>query len=186
MTALSMLWLPILVSAVLVFIASSVIHMLVPWHRNDYPKMPNEDKAMDALRPLVIPPGDYMVPHCSGMEEARSPAFAEKMNKGPVMIVTVRPSGTVKMGKYLVQWFVYCCVVSLLVAYVASRALPAGAPYLRVFQLVGATAFMAYAAALWQFSIWWGRSWNTTLKFTVDSLVYALLTAGAFGWLWPR
>jgi hypothetical protein len=186
MTALSSLWLPILVSAVLVFIASTVIHMLLPWHRNDYPKMPNEDKALDALRPLSIPPGDYMVPHCSGPEEMKSPAFKDKMNKGPVMIVTVRPNGLPGMGTYLVQWFIFCAVIGLFAGYVASRALPSGAPYLRVFQLVGASAFMAYAAAIWPMSIWYGRSWNTAFKSTVDGLVYALITAGAFGWLWPR
>jgi hypothetical protein len=186
MTALSSLWLPILVSAVLVFIASMVIHMFLPWHRNDYPKMPNEDKAIDALRPLAIPPGDYMVPHCSGPEEMKSPALKDKMNKGPVMIVTVRPNGMPGMGSYLVQWFIYCAVIGFFAGYVASRALPSGAPYLRVFQLVGASAFMAYAAAIWPISIWYGRSWTTTFKSTVDGLVYALVTAGAFGWLWPR
>jgi len=186
MTALSALWLPVLVSAILVFIASTVIHMFLSWHRNDFPKMPNEDKALDALRPLAIPPGDYMVPSCSGPEEMKSPAFKEKMSKGPVMIMTVRPNGMPGMGKYLVQWFVFCVVIGFFAGYVASRALPSGAPYLRVFQLVGASAFMAYAAAIWPMSIWYGRSWNTTIKSTVDGLVYALITAGAFGWLWPR
>jgi hypothetical protein len=186
MTALSALWLPILVSAVVVFIASTVIHMFLPWHRSDYPRMPNQDKAIDALRPLAIPPGDYMVPHCSGMEERKSPEYADKMNKGPVMIVTVRPNGVPGMGTYLVGWLIFCAVLGFFAAYVASRALPSGAPYLRVFQLVGATAFMGYALALWPMSIWYGRSWTTTLKSTVDGLAYALLTAGVFGWLWPR
>jgi len=186
MTALSSLWLPILVSSVLVFVASSVIHMALGWHRNDYPKMPNEDKAIDALRPLAIPPGDYMVPHCSGMEERKSSAFAEKMARGPVMIVTVLPNRLPGMGKYLGQWFVFSVVIGFFVAYLASRALPVGAPYLRVFQLVGASAFMAYAAALWPMSIWYGRAWGTTVRSTIDGLVYALVTAGAFGWLWPR
>jgi hypothetical protein len=187
MTALSSLWLPILVSAVLVFIASTVIHMFLPfWHRNDYLKMPNEDKAMDSLRPLAIPPGDYMVPYCAGAEDMKSPAFKEKLNKGPVMMVTVRPNGMAGMGKPLVLWFIFCLVIGLFAGYVASRALPPGAQYLRVFQLAGASAFMAYAAAIWPPSIWYGRSWSATFKSTVDGLVYALVTAGAFGWLWPR
>jgi hypothetical protein len=77
-------------------------------------------------------------------------------------------------------------VIGLFAGYVASRGLPSGAPYLRVFQLVGASAFMAYAAAIWPPSIWYSCSWNTTFKSTVDGLVYALVTAGTFGWLWPR
>ena len=186
MTAISALWLPILVSTVIVFAASFVIHMALPWHTSDYPKAPNEDRLMEALRPLAPPPGDYMMPRASNMQQMRSPEFAEKMQKGPVMIFTVRPNGPFSMGKNLVHWFIYCAVVGFFAAYIASRALPSGAHYLRVFQLVGAGAFIAYAAGLWQMSIWYGRSWSTTFKATIDGLVYALLTAGTFGWLWPR
>ncbi|HXZ54409.1 MAG TPA: hypothetical protein VEF92_09080 [Burkholderiales bacterium] len=186
MTALGSLWLPILVSAVFVFVASSVIHMFLGWHKNDYPKMPDEDGAINALRPLAVPPGDYVVPHCSGPEEMKSPEFREKMSKGPVLIVTVRPNGLPGMGAYLAQWFVFCVVVSIFAGYVASSALPPGTRYLRVFQLVGTSAFMGYAFALWPLSIWYGRSWSTTIKSTADGLVYGFLTAGTFGWLWPR
>ena len=187
MTGLSALWLPILLSSVIVFVASTVIHMALPWwHKSDYRKVPNEDRLRDALRPLAVPPGEYMVPRPSNMQEMRSPAFAEKMEKGPVMMLTVIPNGPPSMTKSLVLWFVYSAVVGLFAAYVAGRALPAGAPYLRVFQLVGATAFIAYAAALWQMSIWYHRAWGTTIRSTVDGLAYALLTAGTFGWLWPR
>ena len=186
MTGLYTLWLPILLSAVLVFVVSSIIHMALPWHKNEYPKVPNEDKVMDALRPLAVPPGDYMVPRASSMQEMRSPAFVERMKKGPVMVLTVMPNAPVAMGKSLVLWFFYSVVVGVFAAYVAGRALPGGAPYLRVFQLVSVTAFIGYSAALWQMSIWYGRAWSTTIKATVDGLVYALLTAGMFGWLWPR
>jgi len=186
MTGLSTLWLPILLSAVIVFVASSVIHMMTPWHKSDFPKVPDEDKLIDVLRPLAIPPGDYMVPGCSDMKEMRSPEFAEKRNKGPVMVMTVMPSGPVSMAGNLVQWFIYTVVVSFFAAYVASRALPVGAPYAQVFRLAGATAFAAYALALWQMSIWYRRSWGTTIRSTIDGLIYALLTGGTFGWLWPR
>jgi hypothetical protein len=186
MTELHALWLPILLSAVIVFVVSSAIHMFTPWHKSDYPKIPNEDKVMDALRPLSIPPGDYMFPRPASMAEMRSPEFAAKRNKGPVMIVTVLPSGPVAMGKELVLWFLYSVVVGVFAAYVAGRALPTGTQYLRVFQFVGATAFLAYSFALWQLAIWYHRAWGTTIRSTVDGLLYALLTAGTFGWLWPR
>jgi hypothetical protein len=186
MTGLDLLWLPILLSATIVFIASSIIHMVLPWHKSDYKKAPNEDKVMDALRPHAIPPGDYMIPRCSSMEEMRSPEFAEKLKQGPVMVVTVMPNGLTSMTQSLVLWFLYSVIVSLFAAYVAGRALPVGALYLRVFQLAGVSAFLGYSVALWQMSIWYRRSWSTTIKSTVDGLIYALLTAGAFGWLWPR
>ncbi len=186
MTGLAALWLPILLSAVLVFVASSLIHMFTPWHKSDYPKVPNEDKVMDLLRPLAIPPGDYMMPRPSSREEMRSPQFLEKFKKGPVMMFTVMPGGSMAMGKQLGSWFLYAVVVGVFAAYVAGRALPPGTPYLAVFRFAGVTAFIGYALALWQMSIWYRRSWTTTIKATVDGLIYALLTAGAFGWLWPR
>jgi hypothetical protein len=186
MTGLSSLWLPILLSAVIVFLASSVIHMMLPWHKSDYPKMPNEDKVMDALRPLAIPPGDYMIPRPASTQDMRTPEFLEKMKQGPVVVMTVLPNGPMGMGKNLTQWFLYSVVVGVFGAYVAGRALPPGAPYLTVFRFVGVTAFLAYSAALWQMSIWYRRAWITTIKATVDGLIYGLLTAGTFGWLWPH
>lgn len=186
MTELHALWLAILLSSVIVFVVSSVIHMASPWHKSDYPKVPNEDRVMDALRPLAIPPGDYMIPRPSSTQEMRSPEFAEKMKKGPVMVLTVMPNGPTPMGKNLVLWFLYSGAVGLFAAYVAGRALPVGAAYLRVFRFAGVTAFVGYSVALWQMSIWYRRAWSTTIKATVDGLIYALLTAGTFGWLWPR
>ena len=64
--------------------------------------------------------------------------------------------------------------------------LPIGTSYLRVFQIVGTTAFLGYAGALVQQSIWYGRSWSMTIRTMLDGLLYALLTAGVFGWLWPH
>jgi hypothetical protein len=186
MTGLHLLWLPILLSSVIVFVVSSLIHMVLPWHKNDYPKMPNEDKVMEALRPLAVPPGDYMVPSASSSQEMRSPEFREKVNKGPVMVLTVMPNGPMAMGRGLVLWFLYSLVVGLFSAYVAGRALPPGAPFLHVFRLAATAAFLGYSLALWQMSIWYRRAWSITLKATVDGLIYALLTAATFGWLWPH
>jgi len=183
---LASLWLPIVLSSVIVFLASSVIHMTPLWHRSDYPKMPREAEALDALRPLEIPPGDYFVPRAAGMQEMRTPEFKEKLKRGPVAVITVMPSGQIHMGRNMVQWFVFLIVVGIFSAYIAGRTLPVGTAYLRVFQVVGATAFMGYALALCELSIWYRRSWSLTLKSAFDGLIYASLTAGTFGWLWPR
>jgi hypothetical protein len=185
MTGLFALWLPILLSAVIVFVASSLIHMALPWHKNDYRKMRDEDKFIAAVRPLAIPPGDYMVPRPANQQDMKSPAFAEKVKQGPVMVLTVLPNQMMPMGTNMVLWFVYLVVVSFFAAYVAGRALPPGTQYLQVFRFIGATAFIGYSVALWQLSIWFRRSWTTTLKATIDGLIYSLLTAGTFGWLWP-
>lgn len=186
MTALTALWLPVLLSAVFVFIASSIIHMAPLWHRNDYPRLPDEDAATAALRPLAIPPGDYLLPRVSSAKDMRSPEFLERVSKGPVMMLTVMPNRMVSMGRNLSLWFIYCVVVSYFSAYITSRALPPGTHYLQVFRFAGATAFIGYVLALWQMSIWYWRAWSMTIKSTFDGLIYALLTAGTFGWLWPR
>jgi hypothetical protein len=180
------LWLPILLSAVFVFVASSIIHMVLPYHKSDYRKMPAEDEVMDALRKFNLPPGDYMLPRAGSPAEMKAPAFLDKMKKGPVLITTVLPNGPGSMGSNLAMWFVYCLVIGVFAAYVTGRAVAAGAPYLTVHRFAGATAFGCYALALWQDSIWYKRAWSTTLKHTFDGLVYALLTGGTFGWLWPR
>lgn len=186
MTGLTALWLPILLSAVFVFVVSSVIHMASPWHKGDYPKMSDEDKVRDALRPLAIPPGDYMVPRPQGMAEMKSPAFAEKLKQGPVVMLTVMQNGPTSMGRNLSLWFVYSLAVSVFAAYITGRALSQGSPYLSVFRFAGCTAFIGYSLALWQMSIWYQRAWSITIKSTIDGLIYALLTAGTFGWLWPH
>lgn len=185
MTPLTALWLPILLSAVAVFIASSLIHMLPLWHANEYPAPPDADRLTAALQPLNIPPGDYMVPRSASMAEMKTPEFAEKLAKGPVMLMTVLPNGPIGMGKALSLWFVYAVVVSFFAAYITGRALPAGTAYLGVFRFAGATAFLGYSLALWQMSIWYNRAWSMTIKATVDGLIYGLLTAGVFASLWP-
>jgi hypothetical protein len=186
MISLLSLWLPILLAAVIVFIASSIIHMTPLWHRNDFPRMPREEEVLGALRPFAIPPGDYFLPRPGGREEMRSPGFQEKLAKGPVAVMTVMPNGMVNMTRNLVQWFLFLVVVSFFTAYIASRALPVGADYPRVFQIAGATAFIGYSLALCELSIWYRRSWGLTLKAAFDGLIYASLTAGTFGWLWPH
>jgi hypothetical protein len=185
MVPITSLWLPILLSAVFVFVVSSIIHMFLGYHRNDFAKVPSEDQVMDALRPFSIPPGEYVIPHSGGGQNMKSPEFIEKVNKGPVGFLTVFPTGMPKMGTSLAQWFAYCLVVSIFAAYVAGRALEPGVHYLAVFRFAGVAAFLGYAVALWQNSIWYRRKWSTTLKNTFDGLVYAAFTAGTFGWLWP-
>src|SRR5215469_15020828 len=160
--------------------------VLWPWHKDDFAKLPDEDRAMDALRPLAIPPGDYMVPKPETMDEMKSQAFQQKRARGPVAIMTVMPGGAFSMGKPLALWFVFCLVVSFFAAYVAGSALAPGTIYLKVFQVAGTTAFVAYTFAVWPISIWYGRKWSATIRSTIDGLIYALVTAGIFGWLWPR
>jgi hypothetical protein len=186
MVPMTSLWAPILLSAVFVFILSSIIHMALGYHAGDYDKLPAEDDAMAALRKLGIPPGDYFIPKAGSARDMKNPEFLKKVELGPVGSLTILPPGGFAMGKRLVLWFLYSIVVGLVAGHVAGCVLGPGTPYRTVFHVVAWVAFAGYALALWQSPIWKGTKWSTTLKMTFDGLLYALLTAGTFGWLWPK
>jgi hypothetical protein len=186
MVPIPTLLLPILLAAVFVFVASSIIHMLLPYHRTDFGKLPAESDVLDALRKFNLPPGDYMVPRPAGPEDMKSAEFKDKLMKGPVLIMTVMKPGPMNMGSNLIQWFVYCVVVSVLAAYITGRAVGPGATNLQVIRFAGATAFIAYAVGLWQHSIWYKQKWSTSFKNTIDGLIYGVLTGLAFCIMWPK
>jgi hypothetical protein len=175
-----------LLSAVLVFLVSSIVHMATPWHAGDFEKVPNEDGVMAALRPFNLAPGSYVMPRPSSMKDLGSPEFKAKHRLGPSAMLHVLPGGQTGMGQQLVSWFLYSAIVALMAGYVTSRGVGAGAPFMGVAEFVGAVAFMGYAVGLWQMSIWYRRSWVVTLKSTIDGIVYGALTGLAFAWLWPR
>jgi hypothetical protein len=180
------LWLPILLSAVIVFVVSSLIHMILPLHKNDYRKLPDEEKVMDALRSAGVTPGRmYIFPYTTH-KEMKLPEAREKFKRGPIGGITIRPTGVPGMAKFLIQWFLYCIVVGIFVAYLTGRTRAAGAPYLEVFRVAGASAFLAYSVALIQDAIWKGEDWGVTFKHVVDGFIFALVTAGTFSWLWPK
>jgi hypothetical protein len=185
MVSLAALWLPIVLAAIVVFLVSSVLHMFPRYHYEDLRKAPQEDAVLTALRGLNLPPGDYALPKCDSMQQMRSPEYRALAQRGPRALLTIAPPGTA-MGTSLVQWFIYLLVVDVLCAYISGRELAPGANYLAVFRIVGFTAFVAYALALPQASIWYQRSWRLTVAAMIDGLVFGLLTAGIFGWLWPR
>ena len=184
MVSLSALWLPILLSAVIVFIASSIMHMVLPYHRSDYRKLPDEEKVLAVLRGAGLTRGLYNFPFTTH-KEMKSPEAQEKFKQGPVGFVTVMPSGAVNMGKFLGLWFGFCLVVGIFVAYLAAHTMAHGVPYRHVFRVVGTAAFLAYGASTLSNGIWKGQPWSMVIKEVIDGLVYALLTAGTFGWLWP-
>jgi len=186
MIPLTSLWLPILVSTVIVFFASFIMHMVLTYHRSDYRALPDEERVTDALRSAGVTRGPaYFFPYFA-FKEMKSSAVTEKMTRGPVGFLTVLPSGPPAMGKNLVQWFLYCLVISVFAAYLSGRLLAPGTASLQVFRVVGTVAWLGYGAAHAQESIWSGRSWVVTLKHLFDSLIYALLTGAAFGWMWPK
>ena len=185
MVTLPALWLPIVLSAVAVFIASSLVHMVLQYHNSDYRRFPDEEAARRAVGALNLAPGDYAMPHCASSKEMSSPGFTARYKEGPVAFMTVLKAGNMAMGPALAQWFVFLLVVGVFTAYVTRLSLPAGAEYLPVHRMAGTVAFMAYGLGMIPQSIWFHRDWKATGKSLFDALVYGLLTGGVFGWLWP-
>jgi len=186
MVSIPELWLPIVVATVLVFVASNIVWMVLPHHKSDSRRLPDEAAALDALGKQGLKPGLYRFPWANSMAEMKDPAFVEKLNKGPVALLTVWPSGPFNMGRSLGLWTGYLVIMGILVAYVTGRVLEPGAHYLEVFRVAGTVAFLGYSGAQLPASIWWGKPLSVALKEILDGLLYALVTAGAFGWLWPR
>lgn len=185
MVSLMSLVIPILVSAVVVFIASAILHMVIPFHKNDLRKVPSEDDFLAAIRRFNLPAGDYAAPHADSAAAMKDPAFIAKREQGPTVLMTLTPGAPPAMSRHLTLWFIYCIVVSVFAAYIASRTLPIGTEYMQVFRIVGTTAFLGYSLALLQNSIWYMKNWGATSRSIIDGLAYALLTAGVFGWMWP-
>ena len=185
MAFLATLWLPIVLSAVIVFVASSVMHMLLKYHQSDYSQLPDEDKTLAALRSSNLKRGLYVFPFCNH-KDMKSPALTEKYKQGPVGFLTIVPNGPPAMPKFLGLWFGYCLLIGFFVAYLTAHTVPTGANYLVVFRVAGTAAFLAYGLANLSNGIWKGQMWGTVIKEVIDGLIYALLTAGTFGWLWPR
>ena len=179
---MSLMW-PIILSAVIVFIASSVIWMVLQYHDSEWTRLPDEEAARTTLKGTL--PGQYSIPNAPTTADRKSPEVIEKYKEGPVAMLIVFPHGSTAMGRQMAQWASYCLLVSLMVAYVTSVAVPAGADYLAVFRIAGTVAVLSYAGAVPIKSIWFGHQWSATAKDALDGVIYGLLTAGVFGWLWP-
>jgi hypothetical protein len=182
----SALFLPALISAVLVFIASSLIHMVIKWHKGEYKTLSNEDEVRAAIRRSSPVPGKYVMPFCKDSKEMESADMQRKMAEGPNVVMYVRENGAVKLGPFLGKWFAYTLVVSLVAGYVARATVAPGAESTHVFQIVGAASWLAYAWAIPSDSIWLGKPWSSTFVYMIDGLIYAALTAAAFAWMWPE
>lgn len=185
MVTIGALWLPILLSAIAVWVASAIIWMVLPHHKSDFGKLPDEDAARRALGAQDLAPGQYNIPHVVSQGDLRNPEVVRKFEEGPVGFFTVLAPGVPTMASKVMLSMIYFVVISFIVAYLASRTLDPGAHYLSVFRVTGTVAWIAYGTATVPDAIWFGRPWSMIGKGLLDALVYGLLTAGFFGWLWP-
>ncbi len=179
------LWLPVIVSAVVVFVVSSIIHMVLKYHKADYRPLPNEDAARAGLGGGALEPGVYITPHCPDMKQLTEPLVRAKYEKGPVAIVTILPNGMPPMPKYLALWFGFSVLVSFVSAYVARHTLMPGADGGDVMRITGAVAFAAYGVGRIMDPIWKGQPWSNTARELLDAGIYSIATGLTFRLMWP-
>ena len=178
------LWLPILLSAVFVFLVSSVVHMALPIHKTDFKGLPDETDLLAAMRDKGVQPGHYAFPFAACMQDMGSEDMLKKYDLGPVGFLTVMPNGPWKMGQSLAIWFGFSLVVSCFVAYASMVSLGAEAGD-RVRGRAGDLDPGLLVQPHVSDSIWKGLSWSITAKFVFDGVLYGLTTASTFAWLWP-
>lgn len=175
------LWIPILASALIMWIASALIWTVMPWHKKDYRKTSDEEGVRAALSGLS--PGSYNVPHCASQAEFKNPEVQQKFKDGPLAFVTILPNGMPSMGRNMVLMFVYFIFIGVLCAYFVSRTVDPGSDYLGIFRVAGCVAWIANGVAHIPESVWFGRPFSSTIKSLFDALIYGLLAGGVFGWL---
>lgn len=179
------LWLPVVVSAVAVWFLSAILHMVLKYHRADHRPLPNEEAVAQVMRATPPGPGIFMIPHLEDPAMMKDPAARKRFEDGPVAIITVLRNGPPAMGKYLLQWLVFCLLVSFTAAYVARHTLAAGADGKEVLRITGTLAFLGYGFGYLQDVIWKAVPWPNALRGIFDAALYALATGLVFRLLWP-
>ena len=184
MLAIASLWLAILISAGVVWIAAMLVWMVLPYHQSDYKGFPDEDAVRKVLG-QTLAPGQYNIPHIPSRKDGDKPEVRQKFDEGPIGFMTVLPSGFPSLVRGMLLSFIYYLLIGGAVAYVCTRTIPPGADYLAVFRISGTVAWLAYGAAVIPDAIWFGRPWSAIGKQLLDAFIFGTLTGGVFGWLWP-
>jgi hypothetical protein len=179
------LWLPILLSTVVVWIISAVVWMALPHHKRDFIALPDEDGFMDAVRKSGIKPGNYIFPDFRDPKVMKSEKTQKALNEGPVGHLSVWQTPLTMGGKMAATFIVYL-VVSTLIAYLTRVALPGAAPFAKVFQVAATAGILAYCFSFIPNAVWFGSYKRTIVANVVDGIVYGLITGALFAWLWPH
>lgn len=179
------LWLPIVLTSVFIFIASSLIHMVFKWHNSEYGKLANEDAVAAAIRAGNALPGQYVFPHCMDMKEMQSDEMMKKYREGPIGLLTLRRNGPPAMGPALIMWFLFTLILAAITALIAVKSIGLEAHAHTAAHLVGLVTLLAYGAGSVQAGIWMGKPWGSVAKDLLDSFIYAVISAATFLYFWP-
>jgi hypothetical protein len=183
MDLLMSLWLPVVLSAAAVWMWSFLSWAAMDLHGRDWLRAPDEDALMSAIRQLSIKPGAYMFPKATHAQ-AKDPAVQEKFRVGPMGTLVV--FGPVSMPANMLATLAINLLASVLIAYAGSAALPPGASFGQVLQVLGTVGVLTYAFAPLPEKIWFQGRTHSKIMCVVDGLVQGLATGAIFAALWPK
>ena len=183
--SVSELWLAILIAGLLCWVASALIHMLLKYHNADYKGLPNEAAVSSALADKTPAPALYTLPYCADMKAMGEEPMQKKFTDGPVAMITIMPNGMPAMGKLLSQQIIFFVFGSFLIGYLATISIAGNADFMTVFRQIFVASFLTYGWAQIPYSIWMGQPWSNCVRYLLDALIYAVVTACTFSLLWP-
>ena len=178
------LWLPILVAAIVVFVASFLAWMVLPHHKPDFKGLRDEDDFLSSLRARKPEAGQYAFPFCDDYSKLKDPEYKKKYEAGPHGMMLVWP-GPPNMAKALALTFVFYLVVGFCVGYLGAFSLERGAGFMEVFRVTGAAAIFVYTLGFIPNAIWFGRTLRSVVMDVIDCVIYGILTGLIFSWMWP-
>jgi hypothetical protein len=178
------LWLPILLSAIAIWVISVIASMALPHHKRDFIDLPGEDGFMDYIRTSGIKPGNYLFPDFRGREAMKSEKVEKALKEGPVGHLSVWRTPLTMGGKMAATFIVYL-VVSTLIVYLTRVAIPGAAPFAKVFQVAATAGILAYCFSFIPNAVWFGSYKRTIVATFIDGIVYGLITGAIFAWRWP-
>lgn len=179
------LWLPILVTAIGVFVASSLVHMVFKYHNSEYRGLNNEDAIRDVMRVASLTPGLYVTPKCNDVKAMSSETMIKKYVEGPVAHITIMANGAPNMGRALGLWFLWSVLVAAFAALIALHTIPLNGNAAMAAHVIALISFVMYGAGSVQDFIWMGKPFSSMMKYLLDALIYSIVTALSFMWLWP-
>lgn len=178
------LWLPILVSSVVVFFASFLAWVVLPHHKPEIKKLEDEDGFLAMLKSADVPAGSYMFPMCTGGKEMKDPAYLKKLEEFPCGMLNVwqkpRPMQVCLLGS-----FVTYLLIAVFVAYLAHFAFERGEAFMTIFRFTSAAAIAAHVLGTIPGGVWFGVQVRSMVTCAIDGIVFGLLTGLTFAWMWP-
>jgi hypothetical protein len=126
----------VVVGGFIAFVWSFTVVMLMPWRSACLDNLPNEENVTKALRESDARSGVYLIPglpkNYATMTTAEMAAWEKRFQTGPSGILYLAQDGIASMSPWLL---VHGFGINLLSAAVATAALAAAAPSLRLYLL---------------------------------------------------